>query len=126
MTMMKKSSGAVIYGTVSVLFSLLICLGPARAGEYQLSTQLWNVPRSAETVLAMPPLQKTMQELREQAQAHLMILFPGGDEGTLWAHELRAWLISLGLASEKIELVPGSPDPQTIQLRVIVPHKLIK
>jgi hypothetical protein len=81
----------------------------------------WNVPRTTETILAMPALRQTVQAYNKQSKAKIQLRYPGGDEGTLWATELRSWLVSLGIAASHIELLPGSRDPDQLELEVISP-----
>jgi len=79
----------------------------------------WSVPKQTATLLAMPAIHKSMQKLQKNVNSLLKIKYPGGDEGTLWANELRSWLIALGLSSKRIELVPGSAISTTIELEVL-------
>jgi len=83
-----------------------------------LSSQQWSVPRSGEALVEMPALRAAVQAFQEHPGAVLVIRHPGGDEGVLWAHELQSWLVALGIGSAQIELIPGSPDPQSLALEV--------
>ena len=83
-----------------------------------LTIEAWSVPRHGEVVRNLPVLRKVMQAMQSSPAARLLIRYPGGDEGTLWAHELRGWLISLGLGSDRMELMPGSPNGQSLSLIV--------
>lgn len=110
------------------LVLLIACLvgnlNPGYAQEpkvFILTASDWNVPRTTETILAMPALRQTIQAYNKLAKAKIQIRYPGGDEGTLWATELRSWLVSLGIASSHIELLPGSRDPGQLELEVISP-----
>lgn len=79
----------------------------------------WSVPKQTVTVLAMPAINKSMRELQKDTNSFLKIKYPGGDEGTLWANELRSWLVALGLSSSRIELIQGSAISTTIELEVL-------
>ncbi len=83
----------------------------------------WNVPRSATTIVNMAPVQNTIRKYQAQDGARIQIRFAGGDEGTLWVRELRSWLVSLGIPSTDIELIPGASDPAQLELSVINPVK---
>lgn len=110
--------------TILVLLCLLGALVPAQAQEepvYILKASEWNVPRSTEAILQMPALQQTIQAYNKNPKARITIHYPGGDEGTLWATELRSWLVSLGVASRHIELLPGSRQDGQLELQVIAP-----
>ena len=84
-----------------------------------LHAKEWSVPKKALTLLEMPAIKKSMLKLQENSGSVLKLKYPGGDEGTLWVNELRSWLISLGLSSDRIELVPGSAISTTIELEVL-------
>ena len=79
----------------------------------------WMRPKSATTLMEMPAVSKSMRKLQKDTDSTLSIKYPGGDEGTLWANELRSWLIALGLSSRRIELVPGSAISTTIEFEVL-------
>ncbi|MDH5178805.1 MAG: hypothetical protein OEZ39_17530 [Gammaproteobacteria bacterium] len=78
----------------------------------------WSVPKRAEVVLKMPVISKVFAELQAANEGRLLVRYPGGDEGTLWAHELRSWLVSLGVSARDIELRPGSAAANIIELMV--------
>lgn len=108
----------------TVLLSLLLVIASAAVASDQrfvLSREQWNVPRSVDTVLQMTPLREAMQRLNEQPAASLRLRYPGGDEGTLWASEVRSWLIALGLGSERIEVLPGSRERGTLEIEILTP-----
>ena len=105
---------------------LMSCLGgaisTAHAGDpliYILTSSEWNVPRTTKTVLDMPALRKTIHAYGKHAGSRIQIHYPGGDEGSLWASELRSWLVSLGIASAHIDLLPGTRKPGQIELQVV-------
>jgi len=105
---------------------LLVCLAQKpvvaqEANEFVLRSSEWNVPRTNDSILAMPALKKTVQAFSKYPGARIQIRYPGGDEGSLWATELRSWLVALGIASRHIELLPGSHDPEQLELQVIPP-----
>lgn len=78
----------------------------------------WAQPRSGETLLRHPALLEAVQRLRADDSALLEIRYPGGDSGSLWARELQAWLVALGIESSRIRLVPGSDATDQLQLRI--------
>jgi hypothetical protein len=112
---------------LSVITLVIIQIGSLSRGYaqepavYILKASEWNVPRSSEAILAMPALRKTVQAYSKNSKAQIQIHYPGGDEGTLWATELRSWLVSMGIAAQHIELLPGSPDPGQLELQVVNP-----
>lgn len=88
-----------------------------------LNQAQWNVPRSATTIIAMPPIQNTIRKYQASSGSRIHIRYAGGDEGTLWVNELRSWLVSLGVPSRDIELVPGASNTEQLELRVVNPLK---
>ncbi len=79
------------------------------------------MPRSAAHLLSFPPLARAVEQLRVHPDAHLLIHYPGGDEGTLWVNELQSWLVALGVSSELIERIPGSLSQTSIEIDVVSP-----
>lgn len=79
------------------------------------------MPRSAAHLLSFPPLSLAVGQLRLHPDAHLLIHYPGGDEGTLWVNELQSWLVALGVSSELMELIPGS-SRQTVEIEIVSPN----
>ena len=98
--------------------SVTSCLA---AGNYILGNEQWSLPKNVASILQMPAIKSTLSDFEKSPASTLLILYPGGDEGTLWANELKAWLVSLGISSGQIELRPGSSDINTIEMRVDSP-----
>lgn len=109
-----------------IAFVTLLILSPHASGMEILRANEWAVPKQAATIIAMPAIRKSMQIMQNSPSNTLRIRYPGGDEGTLWANELRSWLIALGLSSKRIDLVPGSASASTIELEVITHTLKIK
>jgi hypothetical protein len=123
---MKHARSALIalVCTAAMLSSLCAHVCSVQAQEapvYVLTASDWNVPRTTEAILHMPALQHTLQDYDKHPNAKIQIHYPGGDEGTLWAAELRSWLVSLGVASKHIELLPGSRKDGQLELQVMTP-----
>ncbi len=105
--------------------SLLLALEPvqvaaenASSDNYILTAEMWARPRSGEAVLKMPPVHSAVAQLLKTANSHLLIRYPGGDEGSIWAEELQSWLITLGIEPVLIEMSPGS-TPEQIELQLM-------
>ncbi len=94
-------------------------LAQAQSGLHTLSAESWARPRSGASVAVMPAVRGAVQELLSAAPASkLVIRYPGGEEGSLWAEELHVWLISLGIDKDLMDLRPGSSEPDQIELYV--------
>jgi hypothetical protein len=98
-----------------VSFSLLLSTS-IYAESWNISFQEWSRPRSGEFIVEFPQLRSLMQDL--EPEKVITLRFPGGDEGILWAEELKGWLIALGVENSRIELVPGSPVADMITLGI--------
>jgi len=84
-----------------------------------LSAELWARPRSGASVAAMPPVRESVRALLSaKPGATLVIRYPGGEEGSLWAEELYVWLISLGIDADLMDLRPGSTEPDQIEMYI--------
>ncbi len=107
-----------MYKTIIILCFFFVSSSYAANREI-LHANEWSIPKNATTILAMPAVRNIMGKLKKNISTSLEIRYPGGDEGTLWANELRSWLIALGLSSKRIELIPGSAVSTTIELEVL-------
>jgi len=120
---MKYSLRKITFSMFAYMVMMLVMPGLSFAdGDlHVLTAEQWNVPRQASSILSMPALQSAMQAFQAKEGSQLLVKYPGGDEGTLWAYELRGWLISLGVASDNIELIPGSTKPDQLEISIIQP-----
>ena len=102
-----------------IIFLFCIQYNMAMAGPvHLLPQQQWAKPKRAETILAIPEIAQVLRELQGQPGSNLLLRYPGGDEGTVWAYELRAWLVSFGVPSAMIEIRPGSSQAGMIEMQV--------
>lgn len=107
-----------------LLVILLAVIPPSLAREtvYSLGPDLWMTPRDASLVLSRPELSAAVRDWAQApSAARLVIRYPGGEEGSLWAAELKHWLVGLGVPSAAIDVLPGSSQPDHIEL--IVNHQ---
>ena len=85
---------------------------------FTLSADEWARPRSGEVIPELAPVRAAVSYWGRGADAVMVIRYPGEDSGELWAAELRDWLISLGVPSDYIRLVPGAQEADQITLVV--------
>ena len=104
------------FPTLLVLFFSAVAL--AQDPGWYVTADEWARPRTGEVLTGLPGVKQAVHELMDNPDAVLQIRYPGGDEGTLWASELMAWLTALGVGSERIETLPGSSRPDAIQLLI--------
>lgn len=117
-----------ILGAMKYIVLLVLLIAPLSAAAARspliLSASAWAIPRSGMGLLGMQSVARAMRQIDAQPDSRLVIRYPGGDAGSLWASELQAWLVSLGLAARRIERIPGSGNPQGIELSVLRPMRL--
>ncbi len=98
---------------------LLISLAPvlqAASAAVTISAIEWARPRHGEAITRLPGLADMVRGLLESPDKRLFVHYPGGEEGMLWAEELRSWLVALGVDSSRIEMLPGTASPDAIEL----------
>lgn len=101
------------------LLAALIAV-PAGAEESTqiLSADEWARPRSGESLVGMPALADTVRDYLASSNGRISIRHPPGEEGVLWAEELRSWLVALGVPSADIALSPESTRFDAIELAI--------
>ncbi len=99
-----------------VLFLLLAPVAQAANPTVTISAIEWARPRHGEVITRLPGLADVVQGLLESPEGRIFVHYPGGEEGMLWAEELRSWLVALGIDSSRIELLPGTQNPDAIEL----------
>jgi len=93
----------------------------AETGQWVLSADEWARPRDGQSVARMKPLPEVISSWSSRKGQTLLIRYPGGEEGLLWAYELRSWLVALGVPIENQELVAGSHQADRIELELMGP-----
>jgi hypothetical protein len=97
---------------------LLPCLVRAEGSSWSLSADSWARPRDGLAVASMAPLPEVIQRWSRDTTQRLIIQYPGGEEGQLWAFELSSWLVALGVPQSKQELVAGSQQADRIEIEL--------
>ena len=104
-----------------VLTSMLMGAAAAATNTVRifiLSADEWARPRSGDVIPELAPVRAAVSYWNRGADAILVIRHPGEDSGELWAAELRDWLISLGVPSDYIRLLPGTQEADEITIVV--------
>lgn len=105
------------------LLIMLICTAASAAESVEiLAADEWARPRTGESLVQMPALKRTVRDYlvqNDQSGRRIVIRHPRGEEGVLWAEELRGWLVALGIPSADIEVSPESTRIDAIELAVI-------
>ena len=102
-----------------LIFLLTPVVGVAAERTVTITSAQWAVPHDGTQLLKIPGLATLVHQLDAKPGTRLQIGYPGGDAGTLWAGELKAWLVALGLGSARIEMMPGSARGDAVTLTVL-------
>ncbi len=108
-----KLSGNFRYFVIAGMFCIALT---AQAEVFEVSAEQWSRPRSGERIIALAPLQNLVRYLDKKTTEVVVIRYAGGDEGLLWAEELRGWIIALGIPGNRVRLHAGLPDPDRLVL----------
>lgn len=95
---------------------------PVNANVYKeniLLAEQWEVSRSGEALINVPVINKVIKQWSLKPDQKIELHYPGGEEGELWVGELHDWLVSLGIPSNNISIVPGSGVEDVIRLHVV-------
>ena len=84
-----------------------------------LYAEQWEIARSGESILLLPVLNQTVNAWLRDKQKKIEIQYPGGEEGEFWVQELTDWLVSLGVPSNRMVIVPGSGADDAIKFALI-------
>jgi len=88
-----------------------------------LPAEQWEAGQDGNHILQIPVLKSLMQNWIQQYDANnvlrIELQYPGGEEGELWVQELADWLVSMGLPSKHIFMVPSSGTVDKIKLTLV-------
>ncbi len=87
---------------------------------FRLPAEDWSRPRTGQTVVRLPGLADAMRDYLRNPQRLIRIRHPKGEDGLLWAEELRAWLVSFGIESTRIDLRPGKDLADVVEISLIM------
>ena len=85
---------------------------------FTLSADEWAQPRTGSVVTQFDSVRTAISYWEKGVDAAILIRYPGEDSGEIWATELRDWMISLGIPSDYMRLMPGSQAADEINLIV--------
>jgi len=98
---------------------LMLVISPiVYADPVAVTAEQWGRPRSGDFVAHRLGLAPLVQALDRQPDGALVIAHARSDEGILWAEELRAWLVALGVPSAQIMLTPRGGEGGRITVDV--------
>lgn len=116
-----------------LLLAMLMFFAPTVTAQgtasWTLKASEWSRPRNAAAVIAMQPVAEAVRAWQAAAsqddhRSRLQLLHSSGEEGGLWAAELRDWLIALGVPATAIEMTPAGLPAERLELRVLATGNL--
>ena len=105
---------ALSYIVMAFVFNL-----PVQAADNSLLAEQWELSRNGDALIRIPVINNVINQWSLKPKQKIELHFPGGEEGELWVGELRDWLISLGVPSKNIVVIPGSGVEDVIKLHVV-------
>ncbi len=109
---------------------LLLCLMPigyaAEESIAVLDAEFWFMPRHGDVVAKHHGVRTAANKLIADPDAYLALRYADNETGELWGQELQAWLVSLGIVSDRIELQSGYDQIEGVVLVVIAPDKEVE
>lgn len=107
---------AMIIGLLSMLTA-----GPVLAESWQLTASEWSRPRTGERVRDLPAVNAAVNAWLAEPAARIELRHASGEQGSLWAAELRDWLIALGIPQDRIDILPARLPEDRLELEVDTP-----
>ncbi len=106
---------------ICVILGMAMLLAPfwAAANDNVLTAEQWELSRQGEKLVNLSVLRNTINAWTESEKHIIELQYPGGEEGELWANELKDWLISLGVPSKYLILIPGSGQDDIIRFKLV-------
>ena len=86
---------------------------------WELHAEQWELTRSGESVLSLPVLNQLINAWLLEKHRKIEVQYPGGEEGEFWVQELTDWLVSLGVPSNHMVIIPGSGADDMIKFGLI-------
>ena len=111
-------TAGIRYRSIALLLVALLMSTVSLAQPFVLSGDDWARPRSGHAVAAMPAVRSLVQQWSKNTSDVIVIRYPGGESGNLWALELRDWLVALGIPASTIVIQPGSPNGDEVLLEI--------
>lgn len=99
---------------------LVLAATTSRAGisEEVVAAGDWKAPATVEEAAARPALNRTLSAYLAEPGRWVRLAHAGGAEGSAWAQDMRAWLITLGIPANRIRIDPGMTEPARLSLTV--------
>lgn len=92
------------------------CVLPATAAD--VAAELWDRPRSAQTVMAQPAVQQAVAAYLAKGGLRIRVVHGPRQEAQSQAEELRAWLIALAVEGSRVQL-QANPAVTGLRLELV-------
>jgi len=107
--MLTKARKSDTLKPMKLIILLIISLAGLNAHAEQrqatvIGAEVWASPRQAETFLQHEGIGQLVRALLQAPEARLLLRYPDNEWGDIWGEELRSWLVSLGVSSDRIDL----------------------
>lgn len=109
--MMKKSK-------IPLLLILILLAPVVFAESTNITAEQWARPRSGGMIARTNALARLVDIFNKDSNHYFTLHYHTGDEGMLWAEELQAWMIALGIPSAIIILLPGLEDGSRVEIEL--------
>lgn len=87
-----------------MLMAMILMMLPQQVYASQIGPELWDRPRSAQTVMAQPAVRQAVVAYQGRSSSRIVITHGTRQEALLQAEELRAWLVALAVDSARLQL----------------------
>ena len=108
-------------GRVIMLLCFGLVAGEASSQDWDMPSELWEMPRSGAAVRAQAPLRQCVQAYLAEPGSRILLHHAGNEESLLRAEELRAWLVALAVETTRIELVADLKLNRNLNVELISP-----
>jgi hypothetical protein len=89
---------------VAVALLAFPCFAAAAPSVVVIGADVWSRPRSGAAFTRMPELRELVEVYERQPDGQLVVRHGSGEEGGLWAEEMRSWLVALGIPAARVRL----------------------
>ena len=119
-----KWSQAIIRGILSLMFSLVLMSTAASESRLQLICSItlvqWQSPDHDRIMLDDPALRDLIRAwMSHDLKQGILLTYPAGESGALWARRFRAWLVSFGVPRRFVQLHTGDPGASSLNLTLV-------
>ena len=83
-----------------------------------VTAELWDRPRSAQTVMAQPAVRQAVAACLAKGSVRIRVVHGPRQEAQLQAEELRAWLIALAVDGDRVQL-QANPAVTGLRLELV-------